>query len=164
MGELHSPRFERSLFGIIVKAIKGKRQMSGSTKRINLGAGKFKALSVLSVLLFLLVLNQCMWDGSEIIPAAWIGEAAAYHTEFEPSGENACEVLGYGYLFWLRPQGDYDSFIAVGYGGQFVYVIPELDMVVVMTADLTNIPETFRDSRMLCQFNLVEDFILPAVI
>jgi hypothetical protein len=35
---------------------------------------------------------------------------------------------------------------------------------VVMTGGLSAVPETFRDSRMLCQFNLVEDFIVPAII
>jgi CubicO group peptidase (beta-lactamase class C family) len=108
-------------------------------------------------------LNRGVWDVDPVVPVAWIADASTYHTLFEPRDENECEVLGYGYLFWLRPQAAHDSFIAVGYGGQFVYVIPGLDMVVVMTGDLDGMPETFRDNRMLCQFNLVEEFIVPAV-
>lgn len=102
------------------------------------------------------------WDGDQIVPAAWIAAATDYHTTFEPRDERECEDLGYGYLFWLRPQAAYDSFIAVGFGGQFVYVIPALEMVVVMTGDLDAMPDNFRDNRMLCQFNLVEEHIVPA--
>ena len=61
------------------------------------------------------------------------------------------------------PQGDYASQIAVGFGGQFVIVVPELDLVVVMTGQLGSAPDTFRDNRMLCRFNLVEDYLVPAV-
>ncbi|MBN1564500.1 MAG: serine hydrolase, partial [Anaerolineae bacterium] len=111
-------------------------------------------------------LNRGRWGDDpardQIVPAAWIAEASTYHTLFEPRHENDCATLGYGYLFWLRPQGEYDSFIAVGYGGQFVYMIPGLDMVVVMTGDLDGLPDAFRNNQMLCQFNLVEEFIVPA--
>jgi len=110
-----------------------------------------------------MVLNRGEWDGDRVVPAAWLDEATSYMTTFAPRSASDCDVLGYGYLWWLRPQGGYDSAIAVGYGGQFVYVIPELDLVVVMTGRLQSAPDTFRDNRMLCHFNLVEDFIVPAV-
>lgn len=110
-----------------------------------------------------LYLNQGMWDGEQVIPAAWVCESAEYHTLFEPESPDDCETLGYGYLWWLRPQGPYESMIAVGYGGQFTYVIPDLDMVVVMTGDIHAAPENFRSNRMLCRFNWVEDFLVPAV-
>jgi hypothetical protein len=32
-----------------------------------------------------------------------------------------------------------------------------------MTGDIASAPERFRDNRMLCQFNLVEEYIVPAV-
>jgi len=31
-----------------------------------------------------------------------------------------------------------------------------------MTGDLASAPDRFRNNRMLCQFNLVEEFIVPA--
>jgi CubicO group peptidase (beta-lactamase class C family) len=111
-----------------------------------------------------LYLNGGRWDDQAILPANWVQDSAEYHTSFEPTEQNPCAEWGYGYLWWLRSQGRYPSLIAVGYGGQFVFVVPALDLVVVMTGGLTAVPETFRDSRMLCQFNLVEDFIVPAII
>ncbi len=111
-----------------------------------------------------LYLNRGAWDSDPIIPASWVADSHTYYTLFDPTSESDCAELGYGFLWWLRPQRDTDSAIAVGFGGQFVYVIPALDLVVVMTGRLGNVPESFRDNRMLCQFNLVEDFIVPAVV
>ncbi len=45
----------------------------------------------------------------------------------------------YGYGFWIRKFGDHDSYYAWGYGGQFIFIIPRLDLVIVTTsrADVT---------------------------
>jgi CubicO group peptidase (beta-lactamase class C family) len=42
---------------------------------------------------------------------------------------------GYGYQWWVTSDHGHPSFLAVGYGGQFVQVIPDLDLVVVITSD-----------------------------
>ena len=130
---------------------------------VNIGGAELQLTPRDMAKLGFLWLNRGNWNGDQVVPAEWIAQASTYHTLFEPRDDRECDTLGYGYLFWLRPQAEYDSFIAVGYGGQFVYVIPGLDMVVVMTGDLDGMPDTFRDNRMLCQFNLVEQFIVPAV-
>lgn len=109
-----------------------------------------------------LYLNRGYWDGSQLIPADWVAQSHTPQIELERQPDD-CSDLSYGYLWWLRTQGGHPSGIAVGFGGQFVYVIPDLDMVVVMTGDLRSAPDAFRDNRMLCQFNLVEDHIVPAV-
>jgi CubicO group peptidase (beta-lactamase class C family) len=47
------------------------------------------------------------------------------------------------------------SFAAVGYGGQLIQVIPDLDLVVVITSDVEN----GRDDAQ----NLIGEAIIPAV-
>jgi CubicO group peptidase (beta-lactamase class C family) len=42
---------------------------------------------------------------------------------------------GYGYQWWTTRVDAHPSFVAVGAGGQFIQVIPELDLVVVITSD-----------------------------
>lgn len=111
-----------------------------------------------------LALRGGAWNGTAIIPPAWIADSHAAHTLLTPQADGECERLAYGYLWWLRPQAGYDSALAVGYGGQFAIVVPALDLVVVMTGDIAAAPEPFRSNRMLCQFNLVEEFIVPAVL
>jgi CubicO group peptidase (beta-lactamase class C family) len=116
----------------------------------------------------LLVLERGAWAGAEIVPARWIADAIRAHAPVIPAGAGDCVRLDYGYLWWLRqqygPAAAYESALAVGFGGQYIYVVPALDLVVVITGDLRNIPPAFRDNGMLCQFNLVQERILPAVI
>jgi CubicO group peptidase (beta-lactamase class C family) len=80
-----------------------------------------------------LLLRQGSWQGSAVAPAAWVREM------FMPRS-----LLGggfaYGYQTWLMPlapgspAGQYGIQVAWGYGGQFIFIVPALDMVVVSTA------------------------------
>jgi hypothetical protein len=60
--------------------------------------------------------------------------------------------MGYGYQWWIRPQGDY---YALGWGGQQIRVFPEQDMVVIFTAGMSGEGMYHND--------LVDDYLLPAV-
>jgi CubicO group peptidase (beta-lactamase class C family) len=51
--------------------------------------------------------------------------------------------------------GRYPSFLAVGYGGQLLQVVPDLDLVVVITSDAS---QNRNDARLL-----VGQAIIPAV-
>lgn len=85
----------------------------------------------------LLFLNGGRWNGDQIIPAAWVRESTTPHS-------NADRGLGYGYLWWTAdalqpslnelalPSG---SYFAWGNGGQFAFVIPKDDLVVVERTD-----------------------------
>jgi hypothetical protein len=63
-----------------------------------------------------LFLNKGQWDGRQIVSAEWV--------------EAATSGGSYGYQWWLKPSGTY---YATGVGGQEVWVLPDRDMVVVMT-------------------------------
>lgn len=110
-----------------------------------------------------LMLNRGTWADQSIIPADWVQLSTQRHSLVIPSAAKDCPEVGYGYLWWLRPQGEHDSFLAVGFGGQFITVIPALDLIVVLTGDLKTAPETFGDNRMLCLFDFVQDYVVPAV-
>jgi hypothetical protein len=63
-----------------------------------------------------LFLNNGQWDGRQIVSTEWV--------------ESATSGISYGYQWWLKPLGVY---YATGVGGQEIWVLPEQDMVVVMT-------------------------------
>ena len=78
-----------------------------------------------------LVLAGGRWNGRQIVPKAWI------ETSTE-SNLKATEHQSYGYLWWLgqsRLNGRKVDWIgALGRGGQSICIVPELDLVVVVTA------------------------------
>lgn len=139
-----------------------RREWAADPQGIHVGGAELKITARDMAKFGYLYLNRGQWDGAQVVSEAWVAESHTSQIELERQPDD-CSDLSYGYLWWLRGQGGHPSAIAVGFGGQFVYVIPALDMVVVMTGDLKTAPDAFRDNRMLCQFNLVEDYIVPAV-
>jgi CubicO group peptidase (beta-lactamase class C family) len=77
-----------------------------------------------------LYLNNGSIDGYPIVPSSWVQESL---TDFEGEAYHY-QSTGYGYQWWLAKLGDYITSSARGLGGQFIYCVPELDMVVVTTA------------------------------
>ena len=84
-----------------------------------------------------LMLQQGNWNGKRIVPASWIRSATSPHMQ-------AIELYFYGYQFWLgRSLFDQRELIwsaAIGNGAEGMFIIPELDLVVVMNAGLYDSP------------------------
>jgi CubicO group peptidase (beta-lactamase class C family) len=84
-----------------------------------------------------LVLNHGAWNGKQIVPADWI-EAA---TSPQIQGQ---QLYFYGFQFWLGRsfvQGkQVDWSAAVGLGGQRLFIVPALGLVVLVHAGLYNSP------------------------
>jgi CubicO group peptidase (beta-lactamase class C family) len=98
-----------------------------------------------------LYLNQGLWDGRQIIPAEWIKATTERHIQVPEPLEPW--DLYMGYLWWLHEDGPY---AAHGMKGQFIYVIPESDLVVVFTSNIT-------DAKFAQPQLLIRDYIIPAV-
>jgi CubicO group peptidase (beta-lactamase class C family) len=92
-----------------------------------------------------LYLNGGQWDGRRIVSAEWVRTATQKHTESDGD-------LGYGYQWWTYPK--WGTYAALGRYGQTIFVIPELDLVVVTTAALNSHEPIF---------DLIEEYIVPAV-
>lgn len=71
-----------------------------------------------------LCLQKGTWNGRQLVSEEWISQSTKGYTRFER------EDGPYGYHWWIRPFG----YSAQGYGGQYIYVLPEWNIVVVFTA------------------------------
>jgi CubicO group peptidase (beta-lactamase class C family) len=95
-----------------------------------------------------LYLRNGEWDGDQIVSSSWT-EAAT--TAYISAGTLSD---GYGYQWWVDDAG---YVMALGYGGQYITVIPSHDLVVVFTSGLLleslDVPE-----------DLTNAFVLPAVV
>jgi len=72
----------------------------------------------------LLYLNKGNWNGKQVVPASWVADSV--------KGSRAAPKE-YGYQWWLEDVDGVppDLFQAEGHDGQFIYVVPSLDLVVV---------------------------------
>ena len=95
-----------------------------------------------------LYLKDGLWNGEPVVPDKWVAVSTRTHVSAGTLQE------GYGYHWWVAPP---QMYLALGYGGQFIFIIPEKDMVVVFTSSLEG-----RDFYV--PQKLLNDYILPAVI
>ena len=97
-----------------------------------------------------LYLQKGMWEGKQLIPAAWVAEATAFQTSNGSNPESDWEQ-GYGYQFWRCRHNLYRG---DGAFGQYCIVFPEHDAVLAITSGTGN---------MGAIMNLVWDYLLPAL-
>jgi CubicO group peptidase (beta-lactamase class C family) len=105
-----------------------------------------------------LMLDGGRWRGKQIVSEAWLSESTK--TRIDASKiPTAAMAQGYGYQWWIDSLKSGDeavkSFSARGRGGQFIVVIPERRIVVVITCAVDN-PLLFQPLEM------IERHILPA--
>jgi CubicO group peptidase (beta-lactamase class C family) len=85
-----------------------------------------------------LVLQKGQWNGKQIIPAQYIERATQRQVSAPdiPARGTAAQ-WGYGYLWRTAttPGEDLPAHYAVGYGGQFIYIVPARNTVIVATTD-----------------------------
>jgi CubicO group peptidase (beta-lactamase class C family) len=81
-----------------------------------------------------LYLNHGQWNGEQIVPSEWVDESTTKHIETKGL-MNEAEDDGYGYFWWIDAYGGYS---AHGYGGQYIFVVPQLNLVAVFTGGLAD--------------------------
>jgi CubicO group peptidase (beta-lactamase class C family) len=106
-----------------------------------------------------LILNRGQWEGRSVIPAAWLDASFAAHI-------SADELRRYGY-FWYCGDFQYGNppnrpiahwIGAFGYGGQRLFVMPSLDLVVAITAG------NYADERQwIPPIRVIREVVLPSI-
>jgi CubicO group peptidase (beta-lactamase class C family) len=80
-----------------------------------------------------LVLQRGRSGVTAVVPQRWVAEATRNHIA-TGGGLGSLGPMWYGDLWWLGSAAGHDFVLARGYGGQLVYIVPDLDLVVVTTA------------------------------
>jgi CubicO group peptidase (beta-lactamase class C family) len=94
-----------------------------------------------------LYLDGGNWRGTQIVPEWWVEQSTKYQFAGSPgTGE-------YGYAWWLRELAGYNVYYAMGYAGQYIFVVPELRLVTVITSRLQ---DAYVPQRIF------RDYLLPA--
>ena len=98
------------------------------------------------------------WQGQRVIDEAWIEESWQKYGRLRPIDRNGHQ---YGYLWWHHAYEVDGRSVATlearGNGGQYIFVVPELDAVVVITSG------NFRNGRTREPEDILRRFILPAI-
>lgn len=153
----HYASSETMVLGLLLKSVKGEtlakylgeklwRPMgaeqdafwSCDSSGMEVAAGYFSAVLRDYGRLGVLLGNDGMRDGRQILPKNYLLEATDWHKHpeiFAPG--RAKRSYGYGYQFWTFP-GEHRRFALIGVYGQAIFVDPELKLVMVQTAAAKN--------------------------
>ena len=94
-------------------------------------------------------------DGLELVSRAWI------EASWTPRTVSRYSRRQYGYGWWMRTLAGYRTYYAWGYGGQFIFVIPDLDSVIVATSAPEPGDGRRRHRRELD--TLIDCLVVPAI-
>lgn len=108
-----------------------------------------------------LFLNGGEWNGQQIVPRQWVMESLA-------ARKNLSSTLGpltqirYSYLWWGGDIKGHHASLAWGYGGQFIMLIPDFNLIIVTTAEwqLGGAEANAAETQIL---NFMANEILPAI-
>ncbi len=102
-----------------------------------------------------LYLNNGTWDSIQILPGEWVQESTRKQSESPMKNYDPLARQDYGYQWWVTSADGHSAFYALGTGGQFIFVIPSLDIVLVMTSRIWSL--TMKNKK------IVSRFVIPAV-
>lgn len=100
-----------------------------------------------------LYLNGGRHEGRQILPEEWV------ELSTKPRVESSRERgRYYGYGWWVRLMAGFETPYAWGYGGQFIVLVPELDLVVVTTS--SSEPGDGRRTHIRGLYDLIENGVI----
>jgi CubicO group peptidase (beta-lactamase class C family) len=76
-----------------------------------------------------LYLHDGVWDGERVLPDGWVGEATARKVDRVGIAD-----WGYGYQWWRLDTQGTDIWAGLGFGGQYLLVLPAYDLVGVINS------------------------------
>lgn len=103
-----------------------------------------------------LYLNNGLWDDKVIISKKWVNESLQSYHDWEYG-------FKYGYLWYIKNEKDkvrnieFVTYSAAGNGGQRIYIIPDLDIVIAATSRTS-----ITGDKSYILNNVIGEFILPA--
>jgi CubicO group peptidase (beta-lactamase class C family) len=103
-----------------------------------------------------LYLNRGRVGSRQVVPAAWVDTSCVPRTTSVWDGDRR-----YGYGWWIQDFDGATGCFAWGYGGQYIFVFRDLDLVVVVTSS-TAVSEERRGHRRRL-FDLIEEHVLRPV-
>lgn len=102
-----------------------------------------------------LFLADGRWEGQQLVPAEWVDQATAEQATADGLAE------GYGYQWWTDSVDGDQAFLAMGWGGQLIVVMPDRGLVVVVATEVRQADASSRGIDLQILIAMVEDTVAP---
>ena len=107
-----------------------------------------------------LYLNGGNWEGEQILTEEWVKDSLDVSAEYSKPGANndPYNEIGYGYQWWV-PEGAQNEFMAIGVYGQWIYVNPSKQVIIVKTSADPNFTSKNYEPKHVEFFRAIADGI-----
>jgi CubicO group peptidase (beta-lactamase class C family) len=107
-----------------------------------------------------LFLDGGSWDGRLVVSERWVRESTAWRHD---TGEAIPWGSGYGYLWWIGQDArtGLTFRFAVGYGGQFIFLVPERDTTIAAATEWSGVREA--DANFMLVLRTIVETVLPSL-
>ena len=102
-------------------------------------------------------------DNNQIVPSSWVNQSLEPNTLANLGWTWGNWLCGsYGFLWWLDIGQDFNVFMAVGYGGQIIYCVPDYHLVVATTS-VYNVNGAAASAQEKQIIDLIVEDIIPSI-
>ncbi len=101
-----------------------------------------------------LYLQEGVWNGEQIISKDWVSRSTRYPID-------TGDARWYGYQFWVSKRNN--IYYALGLGGQYIYIVPEYDIVIVSTNNYLMEDASTHLNQVNIIPVLIQNYVLAAV-
>ena len=118
-----------------------------------------------------LYLNEGRAEDHQVVSRGWVQQSCEGRVRdrrpgnpgFNPNGNvDPLRARRYGYGWWVHQIGGYETCFAWGYGGQYIFVMPDLDLVLVATSSSDVSGERRGHRRAL--FDILERLVVAPMV
>lgn len=109
-----------------------------------------------------IVLDGGSLNNKQIIPSEWLKKSLKNTRHEEGIIWGELYNIGYGYLWWLGELRGYKVQLAIGHGGQFIIIFPEVNLIIVTTSE-AYIYWDEADEQERGILALIANYVLPSL-
>ena len=107
-----------------------------------------------------LFLQRGSSGGRQLVPAEWVDRSTVTRFDWRLDS-GSLSGISYGFLWWTVPEAPEPMYFAWGHGGQYIVVVPDLNLVVVTTNNWWRVGEAAGDYEQKTM-DIVVRHVLPA--
>ncbi|OFY67458.1 MAG: hypothetical protein A2V64_00660 [Bacteroidetes bacterium RBG_13_43_22] len=107
-----------------------------------------------------LILHKGKYNGKQVVPEAWINEMTTTKISTNNDVPYGPE---YGYQIWLGNTGGHRYWMAMGWGGQFIIIVPDQQLVVTATCWTGNLTDQQAGEHWISIIQIIFEKVLPCV-
>jgi CubicO group peptidase (beta-lactamase class C family) len=107
-----------------------------------------------------MILNNGKYNGIQIVPESWINEITTTKISTDNDVPYGPE---YGYQIWLGTASGHRYYMAMGWGGQFIVIIPDLELVITATCWTSGLTDQQAGEHWMKIIQIIFEKVLPCV-